>query len=109
VDYRNLPYRTDQFLAGSRRSTGTVKTQRIESCAMSLGLPPLVRSGVFFVFFNISRGGAEQSLFCCVFRSFPKVGNSRLKTRFHCLSLYGKRCGNLKIMFTRQRCIKLET
>ena len=48
-----VTYRTDQFPTGSRRTVvrGTVKTQRIESCAMSLELPPLVRSGVFIVFF----------------------------------------------------------
>ena len=35
----------------------TVKPQIIELCAMSLGLPPLVRSGVFFVFFHVAQKG----------------------------------------------------
>jgi len=58
----------------NRRSTA--KTQRIEPGAVSLELPPLVRSGVLFLLlsFFISLRGLGSLFFCCVFRPFPKVG-----------------------------------
>jgi len=55
---------------------------------MSLELPPLVRSDVFFIFMSLK--GAEQLSFCCVLRPFSKVGNSRLhSTPTDYLSFYG--------------------
>ena len=54
-------------------SAATVKTQIIGLCAMWLELPPLVRSGVFFLFFFMSRKGAEQPCFCSAFRSYSKA------------------------------------
>ena len=49
----------------------TVKTQIIGRCAMSLELPPLVRSGVFFVFLCFSRG-LSSSVFAAFFTPFLK-------------------------------------
>jgi len=56
--------------------SSTVKTQIIGRCAMSLELPPLVRSGIFCFFMFLK--GTEQLCFCCVLHPFSKVGNSRL-------------------------------
>ena len=55
---------------------------------MSLELPPLVRSGVFYFYFYfyVSQGAC----FCCFFRPSSKVGNSRLhSTQFDYLSFCG--------------------
>ena len=69
---------------------GTVKTQIIGRCAMSLELPPLLRSGIIFIFFMFLKG-AEQLCFCFVLHPFSKVGNSRLhSTPTDYLSFYGR-------------------
>jgi len=70
--------------------SNTVKTRIIEPFAMSLKLPPLVRSGVFVLLFMTLRR-TKQLYLCCVFRPFSQVGNSQLhSTRFYYSSFYGK-------------------
>ena len=57
---------------------------------MLLELPPL-RSGVFFYNFFMTLRRAEQLCFCCIFRPFSQVGDSRPhSTRFYYLSFYGR-------------------
>ena len=68
---------------------GTARSQIIEPCAMSLELPLLVRSGVFFVFF-VEREGPEHLPFRSGFRPFAKVGNSQLHSTWFD---YLKSCG----------------
>jgi len=50
----------------------TVKTETIEPCAMSLGLPPLVRSRVFFVFSRLPEGLSCSSFSAVFFTPIPK-------------------------------------
>ena len=70
-----------------------VKTSSIGPCAMSLELPPLVRSGnffFFFFFFFCFSMTPEQLTFCCVFRPFSRVGNFRRHSTWAvCWSFYG--------------------
>ena len=76
--------------SGLDMGMGTVKTSSIGPCAMSLELPPLVRSGVFFFFFSMSLRGPEELTFCCVFRPFSRVGNFRRHSTWaDCWSFYG--------------------
>jgi len=48
-----------------------VKSQIIEQCAMSLEFPPLVRSGIFFVFPCLSEG-LGSSFFAAISPPFPR-------------------------------------
>lgn len=71
------PYRTQkgnfEDLAHSSR---TVKTQMVELCTMSLELPSLVRSGVFFCF-DVSRGqgGSSLAIFSAPFLKWVILGH----------------------------------
>jgi len=66
----------------SRKIANTVQTQVIELCAMSLELPSLGRSSVFFLW--LSEGLCFSPPYC-------KAGNYQLhSTRFYYLSFYGK-------------------
>ena len=51
----------------------TVESELIEPCAMSLELPPRVRSGVFFVFLCLSEG-LRSSFFAVFFTPIPEWG-----------------------------------
>ena len=44
----------------------------VEPRSMSLELPPLVRSGVSFCFFNVSQGGLNGSFLAVFSAPFPK-------------------------------------
>ena len=62
VHYRSLPRDSlsgggllVEFSGSGRHDT--IKSRIIEQCAMSLELPPLVRPGVFFLFFYVSQRG----------------------------------------------------
>jgi len=50
----------------------TVKTQIIGRCAMSLELPPLVSSGIFYLFFTYFSRGLSSSVFAAFFTPFLK-------------------------------------
>lgn len=66
-----------------------MRSQTIEPCAMSLDLPPLVRSGAFFPF-SVCWGDLSSS-FCGGFRPSSKVGNSQLHSiGFYYLRSYGR-------------------